>query len=80
MQNLINKPREIKDECEIKKIAEAEKIGDMAFEYVLGRIKEGVTEREIALDLEFFYENKVRLHCRLTLFPHRVFVRQCRTA
>ena len=26
MQNLINKPREIKDECEIKKIAEAEKI------------------------------------------------------
>ena len=35
----INKPREIKDECEIKKIAEAEKIGDMAFEYILGRIK-----------------------------------------
>ena len=58
MQNLINKPREIKDECEIKKIAEAEKIGDMAFEYVLGRIKEGVTEREIALDLEFFMKKQ----------------------
>lgn len=58
MQNLINKPREIKDECEIKKIAEAEKIGDMAFEYILGRIKEGVTEREIALDLEFFMKKQ----------------------
>ena len=58
MQNLINKPREIKDECEIKKMAEAEKIGDMAFEYVLGRIKEGVTEREIALDLEFFMKKQ----------------------
>lgn len=58
MQNLINKPREIKDECEIKKIAEAEKIGDMAFEYILGRIKEGVTEREIAFDLEFFMKKQ----------------------
>ena len=48
----------LKDECEIKKIAEAEKIGDMAFEYVLGRIKEGVTEREIALDLEFFMKKQ----------------------
>lgn len=58
MQNLINKPREIKDEYEIKKIAEAEKIGDMAFDYILGRIKEGVTEREIALDLEFFMKKQ----------------------
>ena len=30
----------------------------MAFEYVLGRIKEGVTEREIALDLEFFMKKQ----------------------
>lgn len=39
MQNLINKPREIKDECEIKKIAEAEKIGDMALKYVYAELK-----------------------------------------
>ena len=30
----------------------------MAFEYILGRIKEGVTEREIALDLEFFMKKQ----------------------
>ena len=57
MQNLINKPREIKDECEIKKLQKPKKIGDMAFEYVLGRIKEGVTEK-IALDLEFFMKKQ----------------------
>ena len=30
----------------------------MAFEYILGRIKEGVTEREIAFDLEFFMKKQ----------------------
>ena len=54
MQNLINEPRKIKDENEIKRIAEAEKIGDKAFEYILSIIKLGKTEKEIALELEFF--------------------------
>lgn len=54
MQNRINKPRERKDEIELTKIADAEKIGDMAFEYILKKIKSGVTEREIAFDLEMF--------------------------
>lgn len=54
MQTLINEPRKIKDNSEIKKIAEAEKIGDAAFAYVLKKIKAGITEREIALQLEFF--------------------------
>lgn len=58
MQSVINKPRETKDKTEIEKIAVAEKIGDMAFEYILGRIKAGVTEREIALDLEFFMKKQ----------------------
>ncbi len=54
MQKMINAPREIKDGGEISKIAAAEEIGDAAFSYILGKIKPGKTEREIALELEFF--------------------------
>lgn len=50
----IKEPRRIKDELEIKKIAEAEALGDAAFSYILDRIKPGMSEREIAIDLEFF--------------------------
>lgn len=58
LQKTIDAPRRIKDAEEIKKIAEAEKIGDMAFEYILPRIKPGITEREIALELEFFMKKQ----------------------
>lgn len=54
MQKNIEKPRRIKDSFEIQKIQEAQKIGDEAFSYILERIKVGITEREVALDLEFF--------------------------
>lgn len=54
MQKIINEPRMIKSPEEIKRIAEAEKIGDEAFSYILERIKEGRSEREIALEIEFF--------------------------
>lgn len=54
MQGIINEQRKIKDSSEIRKIAEAEKIGDNAFEYVLKRIKPGMTEREAALLIEIF--------------------------
>lgn len=54
MQKLVSGPRKIKDRGEIKKIAEAERLGDEAFSYVLPKIRAGVTEREIALELEFF--------------------------
>lgn len=58
LQKTADTPRRIKDADEIKKIAEAEKIGDMAFEYILPRIKAGRTEREIALELEFFMKRQ----------------------
>lgn len=58
MQNFINEPRKNKDAWEIKKISEAEKIGDEAFSYILDKIKVGRTEREIALDLEFFMKRQ----------------------
>lgn len=50
----ISLPRCVKDEEEIKKIAEAERLGDVAFSHILDYIKAGMTEREIALELEFF--------------------------
>lgn len=58
MQKLINEQRRIKDADEIKKIAAAEEIGDMAFEHILKHIKTGMTEREIALELEFFMKKQ----------------------
>ena len=54
MQEKINAPRKIKDSEEIKKIAQAEQIGDEAFSYVLNKIHTGMSEKEIALELEFF--------------------------
>lgn len=46
--------RTIKTPEEIQKIRESQKITDDAFSYILGRIAPGRTEREIALEIEFF--------------------------
>ncbi|MDE6434259.1 MAG: aminopeptidase P family protein [Lachnospiraceae bacterium] len=54
----INKSRMVKDEAEISKIAKAEAIGDAAFSHVLGYIKPGVAEADIALELEFFMKRQ----------------------
>lgn len=45
--------RMVKTEYEIQNISLAEKIGDIAFERVLPRIKKGVAECEIAAELEY---------------------------
>lgn len=58
MQKRIDALRQIKDDEEIRRIAEAERIGDEAFSYILDKIKPGVTEREIALELEFFMKKQ----------------------
>lgn len=50
----INKLRAVKSESEIKAIKKAQELTDKAFSYILGKIGEGVTEREIMLQLEFF--------------------------
>ena len=54
MQCKINAPRQVKDRDEIKKIAEAERLSDEAFKYVLDKIKDGITEKNIAFELEFY--------------------------
>ena len=58
MQKKLTRLRQIKDRDEIKHIADAEKICDEAFSYVLDKIRPGVTEREIALELEFFMKRQ----------------------
>jgi len=50
----IAKSRMVKDQAELSKISKAEAIGDAAFSHILERIKPGVTEAELALELEFF--------------------------
>lgn len=54
MSDLITKPRRVKDSFEIEKLKNAEELGDRAFSYILGIIKPGMSERDIALEIEFF--------------------------
>lgn len=54
--------RMIKDADEIEKIAKAENIGDQAFSYILTVMKEGMTEKEIALELEFYMKKLGATH------------------
>ncbi len=46
--------RLVKEPEERERIARAAHLGDLAFEYVLERIEAGRTERDVALDLEWF--------------------------
>jgi len=54
LQSVINQLRQVKTTQEIEFIKSAQEITDKAFEYILDRISIGKTEKEIALDLEFF--------------------------
>lgn len=51
---LLTSVRRQKSEEEKQKILKAQAIAEKAFDHILGFIKEGVTEREIALELDFF--------------------------
>jgi len=48
------KPREVKDSREIEAITKAAAIADKAFEYMLGVLKEGITEKQAAAELDCF--------------------------
>lgn len=54
LDDSIRAQRIIKSEDEIQKICDAQAITDATFEHILSYIREGVTEREIALEIEFF--------------------------
>lgn len=50
----INKIRVIKTPSEIEKIISAQRIAEKGFEHMLDFIREGITEREIQLELDYF--------------------------
>jgi Xaa-Pro aminopeptidase len=52
--NWVEKARAVKEPAEIGRIASAQEITDRAFDHVLGFIEDGMTETQIALELEFF--------------------------
>ncbi|MFW6306808.1 MAG: M24 family metallopeptidase, partial [Bacillota bacterium] len=52
--NLVEKLRMVKDKFELKMIQKAVDITDQAFKYICRYIYPGLTERELALELEFF--------------------------
>lgn len=55
-ENIIEKQRMIKDEEEIEKIKKACRITDDCFEHLRNFIKIGMTEREIAIEIEQFFK------------------------
>lgn len=54
MEGLVEKLRVVKDETELAKIQKAAQIADEAFSHMLGFIKQGMTEKEVGLELEFY--------------------------
>ncbi|MCC5909950.1 MAG: aminopeptidase P family protein [Clostridiaceae bacterium] len=58
LEGALTEVRAIKSSDEIKYIEKAASIADEAFTYILEIIKPGVTEKEIALELEFFMRKK----------------------
>ena len=54
VDEVINNLRAIKTDYEVECIKKAQKIAEDAFSHILTFIKEGVTEKEIALELDFY--------------------------
>lgn len=54
----VGERRMVKDEEEIARLEQAEAIGDAAFTHILPYIKPGITEAELALELEFFMKRQ----------------------
>lgn len=52
--DLVSELRRVKDEAEIGILREACALADRAFEYILGTLRPGISERQVAADLEHF--------------------------
>lgn len=57
-ENIVGELRMVKEEEEIERISQAVKIADCAFEHILDYIKPGISEKEIALELEYFMKQQ----------------------
>ena len=53
-ENIIENQRIVKDEDEIKKIKKACEITDNTFKFIINNIKDGMTEKEVAFEIEKF--------------------------
>jgi Xaa-Pro aminopeptidase len=58
VSGLVENIRMIKDDEELKCLKTAVEIGDAAFKYLLSYIRPGVTEMEVALELEYFMKKQ----------------------
>ncbi len=58
LDQIMERIRAIKQPYELEKMRAAQKITDDSFFHILSRIQEGVTEREIALEIEFFMKRQ----------------------
>lgn len=58
LQGIIENLRMVKDEYELDIIRTAVNIADQAFTYILGVIRPGMTEAEVAAELEFFMKKQ----------------------
>lgn len=54
LDTLVNTLRSVKTEPEVESIVKAQRIAENAFEHILKFIKAGVSEKDIALELDFF--------------------------
>lgn len=62
----ILKLRMIKNDSEIHAIQKACKLGDKTFDYILGKIKEGISEKELEFKIEFFMKKN---HAEISFPP-----------
>jgi Xaa-Pro aminopeptidase len=53
LEDTLLKPRQIKTEQELSLLRKAEEIGDLAFSHILKVLKPGITELEVAAELEY---------------------------
>ncbi len=53
LEDLLMKPRQIKSAAELELLRKAEAIGDRAFQHILTVLKPGITELEVAAELEY---------------------------
>lgn len=53
LDGVVDEMRQVKTEEEIERIAKAESIGDMAFSHIIKHLRVGMTELEIAAELEY---------------------------
>ncbi len=54
--NAVNEMRMVKDDNEVDLLRKAAAIGDSCFEHLLGFVKAGMTEWDVAVEIDYFYK------------------------